>query len=131
MGETFDWTYPGLNSSHFYALANLLSLRNGGQAEHSSSSELVLDEDGENPDDDEDGNAPSVHTTLVHQISDSGYGPLERWFVAASKKGGTAVACFAMKEAEDSVVQPIDLKLYGKRWSRTIRIEWNIVILPI
>lgn len=109
MCGTFDWTYSGLNSSHFHALANLLSLRNGGQAEPSSFSELVLDEDWD-PDDDGHGNASSVDTELAHQISGSGHGRLKRRFLdcladfAANKKGGTAVACSAMKEAEDNVV---------------------------
>lgn len=109
MSESFDWKYPGLNWSHFHSLANLLSLRNGGQAEPSSLSDTVLEEDWD-PDDDGDGDAPSMDTILAHQISDSGHGRLKRRFLdclaefAANKKGGTAVACSAMKEAEDNVV---------------------------
>jgi len=45
MSESFDWNYPGLNWSHFHSLANLLSLQNGGQAEPSSLSDTVLEED--------------------------------------------------------------------------------------
>ena len=109
MSETFDWNCPGLNWSHFHSLANLLSLRNGGQAEPSSLSDTVLEEDWD-PDDNEDEDAPSVDTRFAHQISDSGHGRLKRRFLdclaefAANKKGGTAVACSTMKEAEDNVV---------------------------
>jgi hypothetical protein len=109
MSESFDWNYPGLNWSHFHSLANLLSLRNGGQAEPSSFSDPVLEEDWD-PDDNGDGDAPSIDTRFAHQISDSGHGRLKRRFLdclaefAANKKGGTAVACSAMKEAEDNVV---------------------------
>lgn len=111
MSETFDWNCPGLNWSHFHSLANLLSLRNGGQAEPSSLSDTVLEEDWDPDDnDDEDGDAPSVDTRLAHQISGSGHGRLKQRFLdclaefAANKKGGTAVACSAMREAEDNVV---------------------------
>ncbi|MCJ1438446.1 hypothetical protein MMC27_007835 [Xylographa pallens] len=109
MSERFDWNYPGLDWSHFHSLANLLSLRNGGQAEPSSLSDTVLDEDWD-PDDNGDGDAPSIDTRFAHQISDSGHGRLKRRFLdclaefAANKKGGTAVACSAMKEAEDNVI---------------------------
>lgn len=112
MSETFDWNCPGLNWSHFHSLANLLSLRNGGQAEPSSLSDTLLEEewDPDENDDDEDGDAPSVDTRLAHRISGSGHGRLKRRFLdclaefAANKKGGTAVACSAMREAEDNVV---------------------------
>ncbi|MCJ1382332.1 hypothetical protein MMC17_005445 [Xylographa soralifera] len=109
MSESFDWNYPGLNWSHFHSLANLLSLRNGGQAEPSSLSDTVLEEDWD-PNDNGDGDAPSMDTRFAHQISDSGHGRLKRRFLdclaefAANKKGGTAVACSAMKEAEDNVI---------------------------
>ena len=109
MSETFDWNYPDLNWSHFHSLANLLSLRNGGQAEPSVLSDTVLEEDWD-PDDNGDGDAPSLDSRFAHQISDSGHGRLKRSFLdflavfAANKKGGTAVACSAMKEAEDNVV---------------------------
>jgi hypothetical protein len=109
MSESFDWNYPGLNWSHFHSLANLLSLRSGGQAEPSSLSDTVLEEDWD-PDDNGDTDAPSINTRFAHQISDSGHGTLKRRFLdclaefAANKKGGTAVACSAMKEAEDNVV---------------------------
>ncbi|KAF2127532.1 hypothetical protein P153DRAFT_295156 [Dothidotthia symphoricarpi CBS 119687] len=109
MSESFDWNHQGLNWSHFHSLANLLSLRNGGQAEPSSLSDIVLEEDW-NLDDNEDGDAASLDTRLAHKISDSGHGRLKRRFLdclaefAANKKGGTAVACSAMKEAEDNVV---------------------------
>lgn len=104
-----DWNYPGLNWSHFHSLANLLSLRNGGQAEPSSLSDTVLEEDLD-PDDNGDGDAPGIDTRFAHQISESGHGRLKRRLLdclaefAANKKGGTAVACSAMKEAEDNVV---------------------------
>ena len=111
MSETFDWNCPGLNWSHFHSLANLLSLRNGGQAEPSSLSDTTTVLQGDwDSDDNEDGDAPSIDTRVAHQISDSGHGRLKRRFLdclaefAANKKGGTAVACSAMKEAEDNVV---------------------------
>ena len=109
MSESFDWNYPGLNWSHFHSLANLLSLRNGGQAEPASLSKTVLEEDWD-PDDSGDEDAPSMVTRFAHQISDSGHGRLKRRFLdclaelAANKKGGTTVACSAMKEAEDNVI---------------------------
>jgi hypothetical protein len=80
-----------------------------GQAEPSSLSDTVLEEDWD-PDDNGDGDAPSMDTRFAHQISDSEHGRLKRRFLdylaefAANKKGGTAVACSAMKEAEDNVV---------------------------
>ena len=52
----------------------------------------------------------SIDTGFAHQISNSGHGRLERRFLdclaefAANKKGGIAVACSTMKEAEDNVV---------------------------
>ena len=109
MSERFDWNYPDLNWSHFHSLANLLSLRNGGQAEPSSLSDTVLEEDWDS-DNNEDGDAPSINTRFADKISDSGHWRLKRRFLdclaefAANKKGGTAVACSAMKEAEDNVV---------------------------
>ena len=109
MSESFDWKYPGLNWSHFHSLANLLSLRNGGQAERSSFSDTVLEEDWDS-DNNGDGNAPSINTRFADEISDSGHGRLKRRFLdclaefTANKKGETAVACSAMKEAEDNVV---------------------------
>ena len=113
MSVSFDWNFPGLNWSHFHSLANLLSLRNGGQAEPSSLSATLLEEDwdaNDNDNDNENGDALSVDTRFAHQLSDSGHGRLKRRFLdclaefAANKKGGTAVACSAMKEAEDNVV---------------------------
>lgn len=109
MTESFDWNYPGLDWSHFHALANLLSLRNGGQAEPSSLPDIVLEDDWDS-DEDKDGHTPSMDTRLAHQISDSGHGRLKRKFLdclaefAANKHGGAAVACSAMKEAEDNVL---------------------------
>ena len=111
MSESFDWNYPGLDWSHFHSLANLLSLRNGGQAEPSSSYDTVVEEEEEGyPDDSKDGDTSSVDTRHAHQISDSGHERLKRRFLdclaefAANRKGGKAVACSAMKEAEDNVV---------------------------
>ncbi|KAF2796524.1 hypothetical protein K505DRAFT_406320 [Melanomma pulvis-pyrius CBS 109.77] len=109
MSESFDWNYPGLSWSRFHSLANLLSLRNGGQAEPSTLADTVLEEDW-GPDDNGDGDALSIDTRLAQQISDSGHGRLKRRFLdclvefVANKKGGKAVACSAMKEAEDNVV---------------------------
>ena len=109
MSESFDWKYPGLNWSHFHGVANLLSLRNGGQAEPSSLSDTVLEEDWD-PVEDEGGDAHSMDTRFAHQISKSGHGRLRRKFLdrmshfAANKKGGVAVACSTMKETEDNVV---------------------------
>lgn len=108
MGERFDWNHPGLSWSHFHSVANLLSLRNDGQAEPSSLSDTVL-EDGWDPEEDNDEETRSVNTMVAHKISSSGHERLKKRFLdslaefAANKKGGTAVACTAMKEAEDSV----------------------------
>jgi hypothetical protein len=112
----FTWTHPGVNASHFHSLANLLSLRNGGQAELSSSlslSSIALLEESctlDHDDDSADGDTHSLATDFAHRISTSGHGRLKRAFldcvaeVAARKKGGTAVACSAMKEeGEDGV----------------------------
>jgi hypothetical protein len=68
----------------------------------------VVDEDYEN-DDNDDEIVSSVNTVCAHLITESGYGRLKRKFLdslaefAANKKGGTAVACSAMRESEDSV----------------------------
>ncbi|KAF2263123.1 hypothetical protein CC78DRAFT_604897 [Lojkania enalia] len=104
MSEHFRWNSPDLNSAHFHALANLLSLRNGGQAEPASLIEDVLEDDS-----DDDSDAASIDTDRPDQISYSGHARLKRKFLdclaefAANKKGGRTVACTAMKEAEDSV----------------------------
>ena len=106
MSETFDWDYPGLNWSHIHSLANLLSLRNSSQAEPSSLSDTMFEEDWD-PDDIEDGDAPSVDTRFAHQISHSGHKRLKRRFLdclaefAANMKGGGGVACSTMEEAVD------------------------------
>ncbi|ORX98686.1 hypothetical protein BCR34DRAFT_593143 [Clohesyomyces aquaticus] len=109
MNETFNWDHSGLDFSHFHSLTNLLSLRNGGQAEASSLSDAVLDE-GCSSDEDGDEGTPSENTVRAHRIADFGHEKLKRKFLdclaefAANKKGGTAVACSAMKEAEGNVV---------------------------
>jgi hypothetical protein len=106
--SVFDWNHPGLNWSHFHSLANLLSLRNSCQAEPSSLSDTVLEEDW-GPDDNGNGYVASIPTRVAYQISASGHGRLKRRFLdclaefAANKKGGIAVACTAMKETEDNV----------------------------
>jgi hypothetical protein len=95
MSEIFDWNYPGLKWSHFHSLANLLSLRNGGQVEPSSFLSTVLVEEDWDPDNNGDGDAASIDTRLTHHhISDSGHGKL-KWRLldcvaefAANKKGG-------------------------------------------
>ncbi|KAI4933930.1 uncharacterized protein J4E92_003600 [Alternaria infectoria] len=107
--EKFDWKRADLNWIHFHSLANLLSLRNGGQVEPTvkfdTEPELDL-----GVDDEEDEDSRSVNTALANQISESGHGKLKKRFLdavagfAANKKGGTAVACSAMKEAENDVV---------------------------
>ena len=105
MDEGFTWDHPQLNSSHFHALANLLSLRNGGQAEPASMLEDMTERSLEVDEDD----AATVDTKYVHQLSDSGHVRLRKKFLdclaefAANKKGGRTVACTAMKEAENSV----------------------------
>lgn len=76
MSEVFDWNTSGLNWSHFHSLANHLSLRNGGQAEHSSVTDIVLEED-EQSDDTEDGDTSSVNTGLAQRLSESGHGKLK------------------------------------------------------
>jgi hypothetical protein len=109
MAESFDWTYPGLDWSQFHSLANLLSLRNGGQTEPLFLSDVVLEDDC-NAEENDDGYAPSMYTHLAHQISSSGHGKLKQRFLdclaefAANKKGGKGVACTAIEEAEGNVV---------------------------
>lgn len=107
--ENFDWSRPDLNRTHFHSLANLLSLRNGGQVEPTARFDTEPELDLE-VDDEEDEDSRSVNTALANQISDSGHGKLKKRFLdavagfAANKKGGTAVACSAMEEAENDVV---------------------------
>lgn len=104
MSESFDWNFSGFGRTHFNALANLLSLRNGGQVEPVSLPDDVLEADLN-----DDWDAASVDTTKAHQISDSGHNRLKRKFLdclaefAANMKNGKTVACTAMKEAEDNV----------------------------
>ena len=104
MSESFDWKFSEFGRTHFNALANLLSLRNGGQVEPASLPYEVLDAD---PNDDWD--AASVDTRKAHEISHSGHDRLKRKFLdclaefAANMKNGKTVACSAMKEAEDNV----------------------------
>jgi hypothetical protein len=89
--------------------SNLLSLRNGSQAESYSLSGAVLEEDW-NFDDDEEEDKRSVNTNLADRISDSGHTRLKQKFLdclagfAANEKGGAAVAYAAMKEGEDHIV---------------------------
>ncbi|KAI4657951.1 uncharacterized protein J4E78_006341 [Alternaria triticimaculans] len=107
--ENFDWSRSDLNRTHFHSLANLLSLRNGGQVEPTVKFDTEPELDLE-VNDEEDWESRSVNTALANQISESGHGKLKRRFLdavagfAANKKGGTAVACSAMKEAENDVV---------------------------
>ena len=104
MSATFDWDTPELNKAHFNAFANLLYLRDGGQVDSASLPDDVLTDDH-----DGDCDVASVVTNKVHQVSDSGHMSLKRKFLdclaefAANKRGGKAVSCTAMKEAEDSV----------------------------
>lgn len=104
MSESFTWNHPDLNYTSFHALANLLSLRNGGQVEPAS----YLEEATKNDCDDEWGTA-SVDTRRADKISDSGHDRLRRKFLdclaefAANRKDARSVACTAMKENEDSV----------------------------
>ncbi|PQE08186.1 ott like deaminase protein [Rutstroemia sp. NJR-2017a BBW] len=81
----------------------VLVLRNStatfSNAEPSSLSDTVLEEDCDSDDNE-----------FAHQISDSGHRRLEQSFLdclaefAANKKDGTAVACSAMKKAENNVI---------------------------
>ncbi|KAF2639440.1 hypothetical protein P280DRAFT_428535 [Massarina eburnea CBS 473.64] len=109
MSGRFYWSYPGLDWSQFHSLANLLSLRNGGQVEPSSFSNTVLDENWDS-DDSGDAHTSSIDTGLANQISDSGHGSLKQKFLdrmaefAANESGGTAVACSIMREAENNVI---------------------------
>ena len=104
MSESFNWNLPGFSRTHFNALANLLSLRNGGQVEPASLPDDVLEEDCN-----DDWDAASVDTSKAHQISDSGHNRLKRKFLdclaefAANMNSGKAVTCTAMKESEDNV----------------------------
>lgn len=107
MSENFDWNYPDLDWAHFHALANLLSLRNGGQAEPSTMPVAGREDWSAEGDDDE--TIRSIDTTLVDELSNSGHAKLKRKFldslaeITANRKGGVAVACSAMKEMEDTV----------------------------
>jgi hypothetical protein len=104
MSDSFDWNFPGLSRTHFNALANLLSLRSGGQVEPASIADEPLEEDR-----DDDWDVASDDTRNAHQLSDSGHSRLKRKFLdclaefAANRKSGKTVACTAMKEAEDNV----------------------------
>ena len=104
MNECFGGNSPRFKWTHFNALANLLSLRNGGQVEPASLPDDVLDDDSN-----KDWDAASVDTTVPLKIADSGYNKLKRKFLdclaefAANLKNGKTVACTAMKEAEDNV----------------------------
>ncbi|EAT78008.1 hypothetical protein SNOG_14468 [Parastagonospora nodorum SN15] len=108
MSLGFDWTYPGLDRSEFHSLANLLSLRNDGQAELSFLSDVVLDQNW-NTTGSEDGYALSSDTHVAQQISSSEHEALKQKFLdclpefAANKKGGRTVAFTTMAETEDSV----------------------------
>lgn len=105
MSESFDWKFSGVGRTHFNALANLLSLRNGGQVELASLPDDVLEADLN-----DDWDSASVDTIKAHQLSDSGHNRLKRKFLdclaefAANMKSGKTVACTAMKEAEDNVM---------------------------
>ncbi|KAF2015573.1 hypothetical protein BU24DRAFT_480328 [Aaosphaeria arxii CBS 175.79] len=109
MSESFDWSSSGLDWTHFHSLANLLSLRNGGQAEPASLSSVALEEDWTYSDN-EDEYAPSMGGTDVARfLSGSGHEKLKKKLLdclaefAANKKGGTGVACSVLEEAEDNV----------------------------
>lgn len=109
MGERFGFKDSGLIWSHFHSLANLLSLRNGGQIEPASSSIEPLD--GEWDSNDNGYSDTSSEDTRCAHISDAADEAerLKRRFLdclaefAANKKGGKAVACSAMRECEDNV----------------------------
>jgi hypothetical protein len=109
MTEVFSWDCPGLNWAQFHSLANLLSLRNGGQVEPTAKFDTEPELYSENHHEEHE-DPISLDTVLADRISDSGHGRLKKRFLdavagfAANKKGGTAVACSAMKEAEDDVV---------------------------
>jgi len=62
--ETFDWSRPDLNRTHFHSLANLHSLRNGGQVEPTARFDTEPELDLE-VDDEEDEDSRSVNTALV------------------------------------------------------------------
>lgn len=76
MSKSFDWNFSGFGRTHFNALANLLSLRNGGQVEPTSLPDDVLEADFN-----DDWDAASLDTTKAHQTSDSGYNRLKRKFL--------------------------------------------------
>lgn len=97
-------TFQGQIRLNSNALANLLTLRNGGQVEPASLSDEVLGEDCN-----EEWETTSTDTGNGHQISDSGHIMLKRKFLdclgefAANKQSGKTVVCTAMKEVEDNV----------------------------
>ncbi|KAH7382685.1 hypothetical protein DE146DRAFT_760518 [Phaeosphaeria sp. MPI-PUGE-AT-0046c] len=109
MSESFNWSDSGLDRSHFHALANLLSLRNDGQAEPTSLSSTDIEHAWEIEDDSDD-DTHSIDTSAARQITQSGHSKLKQKFLdglaefAANRKGGEAVACTAMRERESNVV---------------------------
>ncbi|OGM40065.1 hypothetical protein ABOM_011281 [Aspergillus bombycis] len=119
MVEHFNWaSSPNLNQHHFISFANLLALRNGGQVEPAWSLHDFEDEEAREEEEEEEeeetnpdtaGDANSVNTNQVQQISDSGHSRLKRKFLdclaelAANDKGARFVACSGMTEGEDEV----------------------------
>jgi hypothetical protein len=103
MTESFHWSGSGLQKAQFHALANLLSLCNGGQVESASLPDDILE------DDYEDDDSASLDSATVQRLSNSGHDGLKKKFLdclaefAANKRGGKTVACTAMREFEDNV----------------------------
>lgn len=105
MASNSIWGQPGLNQNQFVALTNLLSLRNNGQIEPTSTFE-ALDPSRDSYDDDD---SESIDTSVGQQISSSGNDTLKRHFLddiaefAAKEHGVRFVACTAMIEREEEV----------------------------
>lgn len=105
MSDNSIWTQPGLDQNQFIALTNLLSLRNNGQVEPTSTYE-EMDPDKQSYDGDD---SDSIDTAVGQQLSVSGHDKLKRQFLddvaefAAKEHGALFVACTAMREREEDV----------------------------
>ncbi|KAF8543179.1 hypothetical protein BDD12DRAFT_874962 [Trichophaea hybrida] len=106
MTDQFHWNLEGLDEARFLALANLLSLRNGGQLELPTVYDGAADADT-----DADIEHISVcDTNIVDELAEESCIPeqLKMQFldrlaeVMSTKKGGTHVACATMTETDDT-----------------------------
>lgn len=96
----------GVENIRFAALANLLSLRNGGQLEPQEELDDCIDAFGQADDGDLD-NLDDAGTNHPAQIAYSGHPLLKKHFLDrlselhSRRKGGYDVVCSALREEED------------------------------